>query len=114
MTSLLYFYVDNNSLLSGSIPSCIGNLTFLHELHASCDSLNGTIPTGFNTLAFLTELRLQCNANLDCTSALATKPNFVFLCGTTNFNCAACPAITPVLCPVNITVPNCGIYVRQV
>jgi hypothetical protein len=108
---MLYLYISDNPLLTGPIPTCVDNLTFLHELHATCDNLTGTIPTGFNTLAFLVELHLDCNANLDCTSALSTQPNVIFLCGMTNCNCQVLP---PVNCPTNVTIAGCGVYVRQV
>ena len=110
MQNMLYFYVSENALLTGPIPTCVGNMLNLRELHATCDNLNGTVPVGFNTLQYLTELRLDCNVNLDCTSDLSTRPNFIYLCGMDNCNC---PVLPPTNCPINVTIPGCGVYIRQ-
>lgn len=110
MQSLMFIYMSHN-ILSGEIPTCVGNLTFLREMHLTCNAITGTIPTGFDTLAYLVELRVNCNSGLDCTSALSTKSNFVFLCG--DFRCEDC-SITPAQCPVFVDVPNCGRYYRVV
>lgn len=106
MTHLMYLYMDSNSL-TGEIPTCVSNLTFLKEMHLKCNAISGTIPTGFNNLQFLTEVRFNCNDNLSCTSDLANKSDFIFLCGTTD--CENC-AIVQARCPVDITFANCGMY----
>lgn len=49
MSQLKYFYAANNSL-EGVIPDCVGDMTFLIEMHLTCNDLNGTIPTGFDSL----------------------------------------------------------------
>ncbi|CAL5995228.1 Cyst_wall protein [Hexamita inflata] len=107
MQHIMYFYVDNNTL-SGQIPTCVGNMTYLREMHLKCNSLNGTIPTGFDTLVYLTELRVNCNVNLNCSSALSTKSNFIFICG--DIDCQDC-IISGNSCPLYIDIPNCPRYV---
>lgn len=106
MTHLMYLYMDRNTL-TGEIPTCVSNLTFLKEMHLKCNAISGTIPTEFNDLQFLTEVRFNCNANLDCTSDLSTKSNFIFLCGTTD--CDDC-LITRSMCPAFLNTPDCGMY----
>ena len=102
MSHLMYLYLDHNAV-SGPIPTCVGSMTFLREVHLDCNQLTGTVPTGFNTLQYLTELRLQCNPNLDCTSELSTRTNFVYVC-----------ANAPTNCPLFVDIPNCGRYVPLV
>ena len=102
-----YLYLENNSL-DGAIPTCVGNMTELMEIHLTCNELEGTIPTGFNTLPHLTEVRFNCNDNLDCTSELATRPNFIFVCG--DVDCENCTHINPSQCPHSVDVPGCGTY----
>eukprot|EP00703_Trepomonas_sp_PC1_P000501 JAP96105.1 Cyst wall protein [Trepomonas sp. PC1] len=109
MPHLQYFYMENN-MLTGAIPTCVAGMTYLREMHLYCNQLTGTIPTGFEQLNYLVELRVNCNDGLDCTSALSSKTNFIFLCG--DFQCANC-LITPASCPTTINVPNCGVYVRE-
>ena len=109
MPHLQYFYMDNN-LITGQIPTCVGDMTYLREMHLNCNELEGTVPAGFESLQYLTELRLNCNTNLDCTSGLSTRTNFIYLCG--DFQCGSC-LITPANCPTTITIQNCGTYIRQ-
>ncbi|NBK25942.1 MAG: hypothetical protein EOM68_28495 [Spirochaetia bacterium] len=110
MSHLMYLYLDHNAI-SGPIPTCVGSMTFLREVHLDCNQLTGTVPTGFNTLQYLTELRLQCNPNLDCTSELSTRTNFVYVCA--NADCSGC-VIAPTNCPLFVDIPNCGRYVPLV
>ena len=108
MTHLQFWYMDFNTL-SGEIPSCVGNLTFLREAHLKCNSLTGAVPAGFEGLQFLVELRVNCNSGLDCASGLASRSNFIFLCG--DVGCEDC-AITPSTCPAFVDVQDCGRYYR--
>ena len=55
-----YFYVANNTI-SGNIPDCVGSMTYLIEMHLTCNELTGDVPIGFDNLEFLTELRVECN-----------------------------------------------------
>lgn len=111
MTFVQYFYASNNSI-TGAIPACVGSMTYLREMHLQCNLLNGPVPTGFDTLQFLVELYLECNADLDCTSALSTRSNFIYKCGVDGYDCDDC-SITPSTCPQCVTVANCGQYCRQ-
>ena len=108
LAHLQFWYMDFNTL-SGEIPTCVGNLQFLRELHLKCNSLNGTIPTGLDDLEFLVELRVNCNTDLDCTSTLSTRDNFIFICG--DVDCDDC-SITPSTCPAYVDVADCGRYYR--
>eukprot|EP00703_Trepomonas_sp_PC1_P005537 JAP91069.1 Cyst wall protein [Trepomonas sp. PC1] len=110
MQHLMYLYLDHNAF-SGAIPECVGNMTFLREVHLDCNQLSGTVPVGFNTLQYLTELRLQCNPELDCTSELSTRTNFVYVCA--DADCSGC-VIAPTSCPLFVDIPNCGRYYPMV
>eukprot|EP00766_Chilomastix_caulleryi_P001423 gnl/Chilomastix_caulleri/2394.p2 GENE.gnl/Chilomastix_caulleri/2394~~gnl/Chilomastix_caulleri/2394.p2 ORF type:complete len:50 (+),score=19.66 gnl/Chilomastix_caulleri/2394:307-456(+) len=43
----MYMYFSNNTI-TGEIPSCLGNLQFLRELHLDCNNLTGSVPTTLN------------------------------------------------------------------
>ena len=94
--------------LTGSIPTCMADMIFIKEIHFTCNSINGTIPTGFNDLQYLIELRVECNSNLNCESGLATRSDFIFLCGDIDCSETCLPSAT---CPLTIEVPDCGTYI---
>ena len=79
-------------------------------MHLTCNEITGTVPEGFDTLEYLTELRVECNDGLDCTSALSSKSNFIYLCGTDFDYCDECVSIPNSTCPESVMVGVCGPY----
>ncbi|KAH0572838.1 Cyst wall protein [Spironucleus salmonicida] len=94
LANVMFVYMDDN-LLTGAIPKCIGKLKFLKEAHFACNLLEGPIPAGLASLKYLIEFHADCNLAIDCTSDLATRPNFIFHCGITD--CDSCDMKGPVV-----------------
>jgi RHS repeat-associated protein len=62
LTKLKQLYLNNNTNISGSIPSSYGSLSSLLDIDLSTNALSGSIPTTFGSLTALTRLKLNNNA----------------------------------------------------
>uniref|UniRef100_A0A6B2LNC7 Leucine-rich repeat-containing N-terminal plant-type domain-containing protein n=1 Tax=Arcella intermedia TaxID=1963864 RepID=A0A6B2LNC7_9EUKA len=62
ISSLNVYFLDlGDNKFYGSIPSTIGVLQKLKEIHLGINKLNGTIPDVFGTLTYLTSIDLSFN-----------------------------------------------------
>jgi len=107
LSFLKYLYLSDN-FLTGELPTCLNNLTFLREIHVSCNNLDGSIPESYNDFADIVEFHAQCNPDLSCVSDFQTKTlnsinqSFIFLCG--NLSCSdTCLNLIPVNIPTVVT-----------
>ena len=105
--------MDHNSL-TGSLPSCMNYMTFIREVHFTCNLLSGTIPDEINGLTYINQLKVNCNTNIGCYSILSKRSNFILTCG--DVSCSNCPTYTPNICtgPPKIEIPGCGTYYPQI
>lgn len=85
-------------MLTGSIPSCFGNMTALKQLYLFKNQLSGVVPSTLGLLTKLTEIGLEENnfngtvSNQVCNTMLMSDVEFWADCGgsTPELSCPCC------------------------
>ena len=92
--------------INGTLPSCMGNMTFMKTIDVRCNELIGNVPKSMANLLYLETFYLSCN-NVSCDFSL---PGVDVKCQ--EVDCSFCLQLAAP-CPMNEYMASCGRYRRD-